>query len=73
MRENLERAILKELAENPGGYRHALRLVANLKAQKDLIDSEEMGFEFASNFMKLIMNFTVCCLNWQVESVFGYI
>ena len=53
MRENLERAILKELAENPRGYRHAFRLIANLKAQKDLIDSEEMGFDFASKFMML--------------------
>lgn len=53
MRENLERTIIKELAEHPRGYRNALRLVSNLKAQKDLIESEMTGFEFASSFMEL--------------------
>ena len=53
MRENLERAILKELSENPRGYRHAFRLIANLKSQKDLIESDEMGFDFSSKFMML--------------------
>lgn len=41
MRENLERAILKELAENPRGYRHAFRLIANLKVQKELFKGVE--------------------------------
>lgn len=45
------------MAENPRGYRHALRLISNLKQQKELIDSEVMRFEFASRFMELDNDF----------------
>ena len=33
--------------------RDAFRLIANLKSQKDLIESDEMVFDFASKFMML--------------------
>ena len=56
MREHIERAIIKELSENPKGCR-SIRINANLKAQKDLLESEVSGPELASTFMQLDNDF----------------
>ena len=74
MREHLEKAIIKELSENPRSHRHGLKLMSNLKEQKDLIDSDLVGLEFASKFMKLDNEFHA--LLFQLagrESVWQYL
>ena len=74
MREHLEKEIIKELADNPIHHRYGLKLVANLKAQKELIESDMTSFEFASAFMRLDNEFHA--LLFQLagrESVWRYL
>jgi len=52
MRENIEKAIIKSLAENPLGA-HNIRIAYVLNAQQELLDSEISGQQLASKFMEL--------------------
>lgn len=52
MRENIEKAIIKSLAENPQRI-HNIRIAYILNAQRELLESEITGQQLASKFMEL--------------------
>ncbi len=52
MREHIEKAIIKSLAENPKRY-HNLKVAYILNAQKQLLASDLQGDVLASKFMEL--------------------
>ena len=56
MREHIEKAIIKSLAENPNRY-HNIRVAYILNAQKQLLESDLQGDMLASKFMELDNDF----------------